>query len=130
MTLTSCESLNALSINRIKTETGSTVLDFAEPAALNLLTSLQSGDFQAFTKDFNTSLKSFYSYNSFLSIRDRMTTRLGSFKSIELRQLTAKENLIAVVYLCQYQKGSIILELDLESTSPYLLAEFSFPDLP
>lgn len=128
--LAGCESLNALSLNRIKTETSSTVLDYAGPAAINLLTSIQSGDFQAFMKDFNGSLKSFYSQNDFQNLKDRIATRLGAYRNIELKQVSAKENLIAAIYLCQYQKGSIILELDMEPAPPYLLAGVSFPNLP
>jgi hypothetical protein len=129
LVLPSCESLNSLSISKSETTSQPTVLDFAEPAAINILNSIDNGDFGSFIKDFNEHLKSTYTQNAFLQLKNQLTTRLGLFRFIKFQQITTEGDLIVVFYVCDYQKGSVSLKLSLEPISPFLLAGFSFPDL-
>jgi len=127
--LSGCESLNSLSISKSETTSQPTVLDIAEPAAINILNSINDGGFGSFIKDFDEPLKSTYTLDAFIQLKDQLTTRLGLFRSIKFQQITTEGDLIAVFYMCNYQKGSVTLKLSLEPVFPFLLAGFSFPDL-
>jgi hypothetical protein len=128
MAFSGCESLNSLSLERLKTQTSSSILDFAEPAAIDILKGIQTNDFQTFRKDFNDSLNASYTEEKFTEVRNKIFIEMGDLKEITFQQISTKGDLVEVIYLCNYQKGSITLNLDLEPFSPFLVSDFSFPD--
>ena len=104
------------------------VLVYAEPAADNLLAAMNANDFKAFSRDFDSAMKSAVSEKVFGDIQTSVIAKNGNYLS---RQVTTVEKIGAyyrVLYAADFekQKGFKIL-LVFDEAEPHLIAGLFFP---
>lgn len=126
--LASCDSLKSLSVQGASSTPQTTVLDYSNSEAVNLLTSLVQGNYTGFTKDFSSSLILKFTQTEFISLQNKILP-LGNYRSCTFARVSSESDLIVVIYLCDFQLGSVTLILNLEPAVPYLISDFSFPNL-
>lgn len=123
-----CTSLQSLEIEN-PSSTQATVLDYAYHMAVNLVISIQSNNNSNFSEDFDPALKLSFTNQDLSNLSHMLDSNMGQLSNLEFEKISTEDGKIVVIYLCNFQKGSLSLILKLDPMPPYQIAEFSFPEL-
>jgi hypothetical protein len=89
------------------------ILTQAEATAIgeNALTALNSGDYAAWSRDWDDSMKSAVNEDAFLAFREQVIQQVGQYQSILAVEMTPSKNADSVrwVYTCQFEKAKVRL---------------------
>lgn len=106
------------------------IQDISQPMAENLFTSLENDDYENFHKDFSAKMLSATGEDTFISIQDMISQKMGNFQSLTYEKTTLEDGYFISYYTVQFSEGSLTLRLVLETEEPYQIAGFWFPDFP
>lgn len=81
----------------------------AKAVADNALSALNTGDYAAWSRDWDDALKGAISEDAFLSYRDQVLGQVGPYQSILSVEMTPSKNADSVrwVFTCQFEKAQI-----------------------
>lgn len=94
-------------------ETGDVTSVFTEAEAIavaeNALTALNSGDYAAWSRDWDDALKGAINKDAFLSYREQVLAETGQYQSILSAEMTPSKNAGSVrwVFTCQFENAQI-----------------------
>ena len=95
------------------TGTGKVTSVFTEAEATtvadNALNALNTGDYAAWSRDWDTSLKSAITEEAFLDYRDQALAKVGQYQSIISVEMTPSKNagVVRWVFTCQFEKAKV-----------------------
>lgn len=94
-------------------ETGEVTSVFTEAEAIavaeNALTALNSGDYAAWSRDWDDALKGAINEDAFLSYREQVLAQTGQYQSILSAEMTPSKNADSVrwVFTCQFENAQL-----------------------
>jgi hypothetical protein len=118
--------------NNLSNEEAEKVFEFADPIAENMLASLKTGDYAAYTRDFTDEMKNATSEAAFRELKQLFDAKLGEFQYDEADYVIEDANYFPVVYVLQFENApAVTMRLVLTKTEPHLIAGtwFDSPEL-
>jgi hypothetical protein len=83
----------------------------AEPMAENILTSIETGDYQSFIKDFSEQMVKEVPEKNFLELKDKLNSQVGSYQSLSTLKVTEQGDYIIVYFTAHYEKEDMTVKL-------------------
>jgi len=83
----------------------------ADPIAENILQSINTDDYQAYSRDFSQDLLDQTDSQAFESMRNQIITAMGQYISKERSEVLEDEDYISVNYLVQFEGGKLIFRV-------------------
>jgi len=83
----------------------------ADPIAENILQSINTNDYQAYTRDFSQTLLNQVDTQSFTDVRDQIITAMGQYISKEHSQVLEDDSYISVNYRARFEAGELIFRV-------------------
>lgn len=83
----------------------------AQPTAENILTSIETGDYQSFIKDFSAQMIKEMPENKFLDLKDKLDSQVGSYQSLSTLKVTEQGDYIIVYFTAHYEKEDMTVKL-------------------
>jgi hypothetical protein len=77
---------------------------FAGPVAENIFQAMNSGNYTAYTRDFDDRLKNNMSEDTFKTVNDKRIEVVGTYQSKTYWQMTQKNDKLTVVYRAKFTK--------------------------
>lgn len=102
------------------------VLEMATPMLEELLNAIHQNDYDGFTKNFNEKMMAASTSESFAALQKTLSENYGKFQIIEFQQLTADKGYLNVFYSVKFEKGSLTVQLVLDSEPPNKIAGLWF----
>jgi hypothetical protein len=117
--------------SNVKPLTGSerdAVLAYAEPIADNLLQGYNTGDYAAFSRDFNAQMLQGIPAKNFTdSLLPTITGKVGKYVSRQVDSVTVISGNILIIYTARFeQEDKVTIRLSLEEASPHRVAGLYF----
>src|SRR5579859_5463121 len=104
------------------------VLAYSEPITDNLLQGLNQRDYAAFSKDFDSQMKSAITPAAFQSqVIGNVSGKVGSYVSRQVRQVVRSGSQVTVVYNAKFTKeNDVLITLSLTAAQPHQVSELFF----
>lgn len=83
----------------------------AEPMAENILTSIETGDYQSFIKDFSEQMVKEMPEKNFLELKEKLNSQVGSYQSLSTLKTTEQGEYIIVYFTAHYEKEDMTVKL-------------------
>ena len=83
----------------------------ADPIAENILQSINSNDYQAYTRDFSSTLLDQVDNQSFADVRNQIITAMGQYVSKERSQVLEDDSYVSVNYRARFEAGELIFRV-------------------
>lgn len=112
-----------LDVNKLKT--------YADPETENILASLNSSDYAAFSKDLDQAMKNVFTQQSFDQLRNQIKSAVGDYRSKYFRAASNQNNIITAVYLTAYsnEPSAVWITISFDSDQKVAGLYFSSPKL-
>ncbi len=88
----------------------------SDQIANEMLMSINTGDYDMFSRRFNQETRVHLPRKYFLEKRDRILGKLGKYKSYKLKGVFSHGETTPAVYIAQFEKGKMTLLIILEQT--------------
>lgn len=119
--MTACTGEGAAQIT--PSEQDLAVLEYADPVAENIMTALNTNDYSAFSRDFDTTMLGAMGETGLAQLRDSLNAQVGDFQSLGTGKVSETEQAgvkyIVVEYPAQFAKAKVTLRLVLSAEPPY-----------
>jgi hypothetical protein len=119
--MTACTGEGAAQIT--PSEQDLAVLEYADPVAENIMSALNSNDYSAFSRDFDTNMLGAMGETGLAQLRDSLNAQVGDFQSLGTGKVSETEQAgvkyIVVEYPAQFAKAKVTLRLVLSAEPPY-----------
>ncbi|MGC1122558.1 MAG: DUF3887 domain-containing protein [Candidatus Methanofastidiosia archaeon] len=83
----------------------------ARPMAENILTSIETGDYQSFIKDFSEQMVKEMPEKNFLELKEKLNSQVGSYQSLSNLKVTEQGDYIIVYFTAHYEKEDMTVKL-------------------
>jgi hypothetical protein len=103
------------------------VLAYAEPSADNLLQGLKDGDFTAFSKDFDATMRNAINEQKFKDLRTNLEDKMGTYQSRAVDKVTDYGNFVTITYKSTFSKApSVQILLSFSKDTPHQVSGLYF----
>ncbi|MBU7035651.1 MAG: DUF3887 domain-containing protein [Theionarchaea archaeon] len=83
----------------------------AEPMAENILTSVETGDYQSFIKDFSEQMVKEIPEKEFLEVKEKLYSQAGAYQSLSTWKTTEQGDYVIVYFTAHYEKEDVTVKL-------------------
>jgi hypothetical protein len=85
------------------------VFEYANPIAENLLTGLNDGDYETFSKDFNEDMKAAIDEAAFLQMKENFDEKLGAYEFLQQDTVVKDDDgYVAAFYVVEFEKAPAV----------------------
>jgi hypothetical protein len=101
---------------------GAEVLFWAESKTSNLMAGLKSGDYAAFSRDFDEAMKGALPAGKFAAFRDDLRAKIGDLESRKVDSVRQNGDFVAVVYIARFTANdNVTLRVVYRVAEPHLI---------
>ena len=116
--LTACQSQERV----LSAQESAEVLFYAEAKTTNLMAGLQSGDYAAFSRDFDDAMRGALPADKFPGFRDDTRAKIGDLQSRKVDSVRQNGDFVAVVYIARFTANdNVTLRVVFHVAEPHLI---------
>jgi hypothetical protein len=117
--LTACQSQERI----LPAEESAAVLAYAEAKTTNMMAGLQSGDYAAFSRDFDDAMRGALPADKFAAFRDDTRAKIGDLQSRTVDSVRQNGDVVAVVYIARFTANdNVTLRVVFRVAAPHQIA--------
>ncbi|MGC1119982.1 MAG: DUF3887 domain-containing protein [Candidatus Methanofastidiosia archaeon] len=95
----------------IEGEEGQAWIERAQPIAENILTSLETNDYESFIRDFSDEMRKSMPEEQFSELRDLLHSKVGLYQSFAPPKVAQQQNFVLVYFTAQYENDEVAVKL-------------------
>jgi len=103
LSISACSQAQTLS-----NEESDQIFEFANPIADNLLTGLNTGDYETFSRDFDETMKAGISETAFFEMKQSFDEKLGAYEFLQQDTASKDNGYIVTIYVVQFEKAPTV----------------------
>jgi hypothetical protein len=103
------------------------VLAYTEPKTTNLLTAIDDRDYAAFSRDLDDKMKSAITSDGLITMRSKVSDKIGRYISREVTSVTPSGNFITVIYAARFENDDpVTVRVSFEAAEPHRISGLFF----